>query len=264
MKYVIVSGCSWTSPYNPRMDRGSHYDFVKWPDHLKNMIDRDAELINLAQSGQGNEYIYTTLKNTLLEIDPKDILLVVAAWSGCMREDWVAPEMVEIQEIKQKSWRGIRPHYGSYTRYTKDFEYMIAKSNNWRWSLGGLCKQLGVKLVDFNMICNSSEESHTKDPLFGLIDPRQSISQQNGERLGLPSTISVAELLFCDRKEIRKYYWGEWEGKSKQVTSYTNPKDYEVKLDPKYRLEKHDNHPNDQGHKEIAEWIYDEIQRLGH
>tara|TARA_B100000768_G_scaffold162767_1_gene163550 strand:+ start:1626 stop:2402 length:777 start_codon:yes stop_codon:yes gene_type:complete len=258
MKYIVVSGCSFSSSYAPRMDRGIGYDFVKWPYHLRDMIDCDAEVINVARSGMGNEYIYTSLKDTLLEIDPKDILLVIAAWSGCRREDWIThdPSMLE------REWTSVIPKPDGYTRYSKDLDFMIAKSNNWRWSLGSLCKQLGVRLVDFNMLCSSTEESHKKDLMFDLIDPRQSISQQNAKRLGLPLTISVAELLFCNRKQICKYYWGN----SERLTSYNNLPElqYEVCIDPKHRIEITDSHPNAQAHKQIAEWIYDEIQRLGH
>jgi|TARA_B110000908_G_scaffold142938_1_gene171521 hypothetical protein len=259
MKYIVVSGCSWTSPYRAKYDRGgTSYDFVKWPDHLRNMIDCDAELINFGRSGMGNEFIYTSLKDAILEIDPKDILLVVAAWTGCRREDWITHD----PSLRDKQWESIIPRHEGYTRYSKDLDFMVAKSNNWRWSLGSLCKQLGVRLVDFNMLCASSEESHAKDPMFDLIDPRQSLSQQKAERLGLPSTTSVGELLFCNREAIYNYYWG----RSKRLTSYNALPEvqYEVCIDPKQRIAIDDSHPHAQGHKQIAEWIYDEIQRLGH
>ena len=231
MKYIVVSGCSYTQEYEAFKDPGSHYDFDKWPDLLRDMFDPNAAVINVAQSGAGNEFIYTSLKENILKIDPKDILIAIAAWSGCM----------------------------------------TARTNNWRWSLGALCKHLDIKFVDFNMLCGTSEESHMKDPMWKILDPNQSLSQQTAKRIGFPSTVSATELLFCSKDDILSYYQHLRDPES--LGPLALPINYDgrgsnsydcVATYSEYIISKDDHHPNIQGHKKIAEWIYDEIQRLGY
>lgn len=268
MKYIVVSGCSYTQEYDAFKDPGSHYDFDKWPDLLRDMFDPNAEVINVAQSGAGNEFIYTSLKENILKIDPKDILIAIAAWSGCMREDWIPLLPSNIVSNKRViTWRSIPS--GRNTAAPKDVDFMTARTNNWRWSLGALCKHLDIKFVDFNMLCGTSEESHMKDPMWKILDPNQSLSQQTAKRIGFPSTVSATELLFCSKDDILSYYQHLRDPKSlgRHFINYDSrgSNSYDcVATYSEYTISKDDQHPNIQGHKKIAEWIYDEIQRLGY
>ena len=85
-KILLVSGCSMTdknfvSGTNPEMD----CSWPKWPELLAKKLDMDC--INLGQNGAGNEYIYSSLLEKILE--KKDqIGLVMPAWSQCQRKDY--------------------------------------------------------------------------------------------------------------------------------------------------------------------------------
>ena len=88
MKYLIVSGDSNTtdnfdSITNPDLD----FSYKKWPELLAEKLGM--EVINVARSGQGNEFIYTTIRNEIVKIEDKSqIGLVIAAWSQAMRGDY--------------------------------------------------------------------------------------------------------------------------------------------------------------------------------
>jgi len=85
-KILLASGCSMTdsnyvSETNPEID----CSWPKWPELLAKKLDM--ECINLGRSGAGNEYIYSTLLEKILE--KKDqIGLVMVGWTQCQRKDY--------------------------------------------------------------------------------------------------------------------------------------------------------------------------------
>tara|TARA_B100000424_G_scaffold60061_1_gene43505 strand:+ start:349 stop:1176 length:828 start_codon:yes stop_codon:yes gene_type:complete len=102
MKKLIVSGDSCTEPYffsslHPEMD----FDFPKWPDYVGKHLGM--EVINLARGGAGNEFIYSSIQDVIMEIPNEEIGLVIAGWSQSHRYDW---------EL------GKRPHW-PYTEFAK-------------------------------------------------------------------------------------------------------------------------------------------------
>ena len=77
MKYLIVSGDSCTEPYfysavHPDLD----FDYPKWPDFVGEHLGM--QVINLGRGGSGNEFIYSSLQDILLEIPKKEIGLIIA------------------------------------------------------------------------------------------------------------------------------------------------------------------------------------------
>ncbi len=77
-KKLIVSGCSWT--------RGHEDDlpYPIWPEILAEKMG--LELFNLGKNGAGNEYIFSTVCDSLVELD--DISFVVVMWSEYFRLDF--------------------------------------------------------------------------------------------------------------------------------------------------------------------------------
>ena len=237
MKYIIVSGCSYTAKGHCWEDEdGKYHVDIKWAEHLKNMIDPNAELINVGQSGAGNEYIYTSLKDEILKIDPKDILLVMAAWSGSTREDWKCPP----HKIG-KPPRWAQDNFGNRSnrpsQYHKDNYFMESRTHNWRWSLQRLAEQLDFKYLEVNMLNNVGRPHFSKGccglpthPMYKLMNPMLSLTECYAISMGYAVGASVDDMIL-------------------------------LKED---RISEKDSHPNAQGHKKIAEWIYNEIQRLGH
>jgi len=88
MKYLICSGDSFTdgnyrSQQHPEMDTS----WPKWPELLGEKLNM--KVINAGGSGQGNEYIYSTIQDVIESIEDKSqIGLIIAAWSECARNDF--------------------------------------------------------------------------------------------------------------------------------------------------------------------------------
>ena len=87
-KLLICSGDSFTDPHyrsisHPEIDTS----WPKWPEVLAKKLDM--RLINLGRSGSGNEYIYSSIQDTIESIEDKSqIGLVIAGWSQCFRIDF--------------------------------------------------------------------------------------------------------------------------------------------------------------------------------
>ena len=87
-KILLASGCSFT-------DTGWISDFhdigpnawSMWPELLAKKLDM--QCINVAYSGAGNEYIYSSLLDAIMSILPtSSIGLVIPGWSQVSRRDW--------------------------------------------------------------------------------------------------------------------------------------------------------------------------------
>ena len=78
-KKLIVSGCSYTDSLT-----GADTSLPVWPELLSKKLKMDC--INLGKAGQGNEYIYSTLIDTVIK--EKNIGLVIAMWSEFQRLDF--------------------------------------------------------------------------------------------------------------------------------------------------------------------------------
>jgi hypothetical protein len=91
MKYLICSGDSFTDHFHrsqphPEMDTS----WPKWPVLLGEKLNM--KVINVGGSGQGNEFIYSSLQDVIEGIEDKsEIGLVIAAWSQCNRRDYQYP-----------------------------------------------------------------------------------------------------------------------------------------------------------------------------
>tara|TARA_B100000945_G_scaffold125154_1_gene99492 strand:+ start:1725 stop:2549 length:825 start_codon:yes stop_codon:yes gene_type:complete len=133
-KILLVSGCSmadknFRSATNPGIDTS----WPKWPELLAKKLDMDC--INLGSSGAGNEYIYSSLLEQILQ--KKDqIGLVISSWSQCQREDY--------QEWNR--WKHTRVYTNGdvFGWLKKSLVYMI--------SLQAVCERYNIPLKQIQMI----------------------------------------------------------------------------------------------------------------
>ena len=133
-KILLVSGCSMTdknfvSAINPGIDTS----WPKWPQYIAKKLDMDC--INLGRCGAGNEYIYASLLEKILE--KKDqIGLVISAWSQCHRQDYQA----------WSSWHS-RPVF-----WNGDVFGWLKKSLRYFISLQVICEKYNIPLKQIQMI----------------------------------------------------------------------------------------------------------------
>ena len=135
MKTLLVSGCSWTDPnfesvHHPEMDTS----WKKWPEILAEKLELN--LVNVAWSGSGNQYIYTSLLDKIVELDVNDIALVIAGWSKGCRSDFE-------QDGRRKNI--MHDNRG-------DVDYFIKRNLRYFYSLQTVCAYHNLPLKQFHML----------------------------------------------------------------------------------------------------------------
>jgi hypothetical protein len=144
-KVLIASGCSFTNE-NFRSD--FHHDmdcsWPKWPELLAEKLDMD--YINLGHSGAGNPYIYASLMDQIVKMDPDDIGLVMPAWSQAQRKD------IKVRDV-WKHLDVVRNHfYSKDIAIFGDMKGRIEDSVLMYYSLQEICKSKNIPLYQFQML----------------------------------------------------------------------------------------------------------------
>ena len=246
-KYLIVSGDSFTdrnfrSASHPEMD----VSWPKWPEILAKHLDM--RLINLGKSGQGNEYIYSALQDTIEEFkDKNEIGMVVVGWSQCFRMDY--------QDVGGE-WctERINPY--------SDVFGWVKKSLRTYKSLEYMCEHYNIPYVQTQMI------PMYIDWLRGLMPTEQ--EEAMGKVRGVDDTVypGNAEMdITAILKIIMEYddiinhdnFLG-WPI-SRDLGGYPlSIKEVGLAPESPYVISEYDGHPNEEGHKQLANAIYKHIK----
>tara|TARA_B100001057_G_scaffold292526_1_gene292609 strand:+ start:2671 stop:3471 length:801 start_codon:yes stop_codon:yes gene_type:complete len=257
-KILLASGCSftdknWISDFHPEIDTS----FPKWPELLAKKLDM--ECINLGKSGSGNEFIYSSILDYLT--DKKtihgNIGLVVAAWSQCNRKDFQGGR-------EHPYWMNemVDPHGNVFSFVKRTMRNMM--------SFQILCESFNVPYLHFQML------ELFKGYLAGLLDEDGNPPRPNNmhytnvyEDTGnidrdIKQCFDII-LSYDDKLETNRFLgWPI----NEQFGGFTLCK----KMDRLYdkikppgwsprglRMSRIDGHPNKQGHKAIANLIYDRL-----
>jgi len=238
-KILLVSGCSYTehnfiSVMHPELDCSA---WPKWPELLAEKLNMDC--VNLAMSGAGNEYIYSTLLDYITQNDTSNIGLVLAAWTQNQRKDFTN---------KHAQWTNIRrdPHGDVFGWMHKSLRYYL--------SFKILCEHYKLPYAHFQML------HPFKDVLDGL----------------KPGEIEIKNGLYD--KDFRFEFDGDVKEATERlyriIMEYDNLLDKNFLGWPTlkqlggwymndslkdYKISELDNHPNKHGQKVIAEFIYDRL-----
>ena len=153
-KILLVAGCSYSnekfnSVHHPDLD----VSWPKWPQLLAEKLDM--QLINLSESGAGQEYIYSNIIDKLQTIDHSKIGLVMAAWSTAPRRDY----QTESLYLKNKKWTYDKNDMIQKIKWTNDMydskgcmHYWIDRSLRYYYSLQMVCENLKIPLKQFQMV----------------------------------------------------------------------------------------------------------------
>jgi hypothetical protein len=245
MKYLIVSGDSNTtddfdSISHPDMD----FSYKKWPELLSEKLGM--KVINMARSGQGNEFIYTTLRDEIVKIDDKSqIGLVIAAWSQAPRKDY------KEDTIMRSNWKNLRiDTHGN-------LPWWVEKSLGHYLDFQILCERYNIPYVQFQMIelfehYLEGIKPSQNDVHFGA-DPNTQ-SKYPGNKTKDESIILKSIMDYENKLDTSKFMgWppvqklGGWRFKDKLDL-------WENKKSPQ-RVSVIDNHPNKLGHIAISNKI---------
>ena len=263
-KILLVSGCSNTekdfySDVHPDLDTS----WPKWPELLAKKLDMYC--VNLAKSGMGNEYIYTTLLRYITKTNREIIGLVIPAWTQCQRKDF---------QIKG-SWNNQRidPNGDVFSWMSKSLDYCL--------SFQILCERYNLPYMQVQML------SPYIDWLRGLL-PAYNGHYPKGFRHTYPGDKQrdnkrLIDLIddYEDKINTKKFIgWPlshEYGGYSiqKKLIGIRNDKNndkifkfankeyilkeakQDIRIDT--MISSLDSHPNKKGHKVIAEFIYERL-----
>ena len=256
-KILLVSGCSNTekdfySEIHPEMD----CSWPKWPELLANKLDMDC--VNLAKSGSGNEFIYSTLldyitkNHTLSKNHRKEIGLVIPAWTQCQRKDY--------QQGRVGRWTNERIDPNG------DVFGWIRKSLNCYLSFQILCEHYNLDYRHAQML------SPYQDWINGLRPRDLDTSYPKGFRHTYPGedpekdTQKIYDIIDTYESRINTKKFIGWPLSSglggfslqKKLIGIKS-KDEALPDDIKTMISEIDHHPNEKGHKLIAEFIYERL-----
>lgn len=237
-KILLVSGCSCTDAnFHSIMHPDLDTSWPKWPELLAEKLNM--QCVNLAKSGAGNEYIYSSLLDYIRTHNKSNIGLVIAAWSQSQRKDF---------QVNHR-WSNHRIDNAG------DIYGWMHKSLRYYLSFKILCEYYNLPYKHFQML------SPFKDVLDGL-KPGQSdiLNGTYDENFRFEfqgdSTKAKFELL-------------------KIINSYENLLDnnfigwpleedlggfnFNKFLNDEYKISDLDRHPNKEGQQKIMELLYDRL-----
>jgi len=258
-KILLASGCSFTTPnfiseLHPKLD----CSWPKWPELLAKKLDMDC--INLGQNGAGNEYIYSSLLEKILEIkDKSQIGLVIPAWTQSQRIDY---------QVNSKGiWKNERynPNGDVFSFVKKSLRYML--------SLQILCERYNIPYKQCQMISlfdgwinglwktDIERYSNRNDPNFKLgyaypgNDPEKDRKRCQQIMLEYETYINVKN--FIGWPLVTELGGHTVEVPTLRHNAKSADDDKEWITD--YLISNIDLHPNEKGHKVIAEFLYDRL-----
>ena len=228
-KILLVSGCSFTtdnfiSTFHPEID----CSWEKWPHILAEKLDMTC--INLAQSGSGNEFVYSSLIDKIESMDKSKIGLVIPAWSQCQRRDFQLHN-----RHNHPRWRA--EMYDTFG----DIQYWIKKSLRYYHSFQIYCEYNKIPYKQTQMI------ELYKDYLWERCHPNYSDS------------IKASFDMILESPHYSKLNDKSFIGTPKIVSNVQDDLTRGRTNDINFRVSKEDRHPNENGQKMIAEYIYENL-----
>lgn len=257
-KILLVGGCSYSndrfrSVHHPDLD----ISWPKWPEIIGKLLDM--EVINVSESGAGQEYIYSNILDKLQTIDHSRIGLIIAAWSTAPRRDY----QIESLYLNKAKWTN-----DMYD--TKGFmNYWIDRSLRYYYSFQIVCEHLKlpykqVQMIDLfkGYLWQELIRKRTKDW------PEDHVKQI--PILNKPADLTAEEKNWKEKEE--KKYLAQihnspyYEKINNNFIGWpTDPRLNGYSLSDKVlhsfddRISRIDLHPNEQGQRKLARFIYDRL-----
>jgi len=229
-KKLIAIGCSYTEHAQLNINKKKAYPFDVWPMHLANKLDM--ECVNLGRGGMGNEYISAKLIDTVLAEKKEDIGLVVLMWSGWQR--------IDFQDIKGKWLMDGTLRHRKFNMY---FDFWGVDNNAYHMTMKSLrCFLIAQRLLE--------------DIPYLMI---QGVLHVERSRQLFVQTF-INSKIFYEIDEDKFIGWPiMWEIGGYNINNMLD------KLDPErkhLRISEEDQHPNAEGHKIIAQELYNAYEKV--
>ncbi len=229
-------------------------DIVTWPVLLAKRLDMD--LVCLAQSGAGNEQIYSSIQDYVCKNNPENIGMVMAAWSKAERLDY---ELNSPHSYKGpgRSWHNTR------VSPRGELYHFIRKSIRNFYNLQMLCEAHDLPYKQFQMIslfkdyiaeyhAHAAEETRAACIKY-INQSSQFFHIDKGNFIGWPIYDEAGGFVVGDVTVHQK--WRKF-----QKLAHNNPARPLFKNVPEdYIISPEDGHPNKAGHELIMEFIYEDL-----
>ena len=247
-KVLIASGCSFTdenftSDFHPDMD----CSWPMWPELLAEKLDMD--FINLGHSGAGNPYIYASLIDQIVKMDPDDIGLVMPAWSQAQRKD------IKVRDV-WKHLDVVRQHtYAIDLMVYGDMQYRIEDSILMYYGLQEICKSKKIPLYQFQML--GIGDGFNWDPKLKEKNSDNPMSSKNAYKKILQI---IYQNTYYDEIDNTFLGWPTYNflGGFNIFGDVLEGHDNNKKI--KYQISDIDVHPNAAGQIKITEFLYEQIK----
>jgi len=248
-KKLIAIGCSFTAHDQRDINQKKIYPFDVWPMHLANKLDMDC--VNLGRRGQGNDYISAKLIDTVLAEKKEDIGLVVLMWSGWPR--------IDFQDIKgewQGRWREIRSKIVPTAPWSeiKDAPGPTDTEKYFDlWRVDNNEYHMAMKALRYFLIAQRLLEDIPYLMIQGV-----GINAVKNRELVIQTFINSK--IFYEIDEDKFIGWPI----AQEIGGY-NVENILNKLDPErtdLRISDEDSHPNAEGHKIMAQEIYNAYEKI--
>ena len=240
-KKLVVSGDSYTAgtkPYAKQMSPAAESIGPLWPEYLGEMLDMD--VVNVGLSGRGNEFIYSSVVDKLAS--SKDVGLSIAMWNfpGKIfgpnvwrhRDDDNAVANVRLN-LYGRTLTDVRPYLNLSARKAIKNQNMVSIEHDFLKSLRWFNA--------FQNYCENNKIPYMQCSAFNIISNDMVFLMSNHP-------------IFYTMREDHFYGWPMFE----QIGGF-NMSDKLNEVDPemkKFRVSDEDTHPNTDGHKLMAELLY--------
>jgi len=213
----------------------------------------DMELVCLAQSGAGNEQIYSSILDYISVRGSDNIGMVLAGWSKCERIDFERP--------------GTNKWHNTRVSPKGNVHSWIRKSIRNFYSLQLLCEHFNIPLKQFQMISlfndyiteytsNDDYESVRLDCLNSISQSPQFDLIDKSTFIGWPIYKEEGGFVVADvTVHLNWKVYNKLANRIKDSTYYKAGR----KANQKYVISDKDPHPNQEGHKLLSEFIYENL-----
>jgi hypothetical protein len=253
-KILLVGGDSFS---DQRCGSYEGTNIVTWPILLAEKLDMD--LVCLAQSGAGNEQIYSSIQDYVCAHNPENIGMVLAGWSKSERMDY---ELVHHRS--HRKWN--RTWHNARVSPRGELYHFLRKSIRNFYNLQMLCEYHNIQYKQFQMLSlfmdyiyeyHSHTETETRIASIDHINNSpQFLHIDKSNFIGWPIYSDAGGFVIGDRTVHKK-----WKEVHRLANDIPNSSFYKSasEVDHDYVIGPHDGHPNKIGHRLIMEFIHENL-----
>ena len=250
MKKLIVSGDSCTDlGFNSICHPTWDFSWPKWPEHVAKHLGM--ELVCLGKGGQGNQYIYSTLQDEIIKTPKEEIGLVIAGWTQCHRKDYQNGYIGRWSALRVDQDGDLINHIRKTMRHMISFQTLCERYNlpYMHFQMGNMFENMykGLKPTESDLILKKL----TKDSLV----PYNVIRTKEKDLEKMSDIIDSYEPLI--NNHVNWPFSSEFGGDNMLDIIFDSPNMKEL------MVSELDNHPNEKGHKVLADELIKRKEKHG-